>query len=206
MAVPFSTTGRTDPMARKTTPQIRQGDVLLLPVKAVPDGAAPVPPEDGRVVLARGEATLHHHSFAHGRGAALFREDGAGGGLYLMVTQAPPGVAADARRVAALVRPVQDALRAALAAAEAACAASGVNLDADQEGGRRPGEQSPFEGVLGAIQDALAHPALRALATAAIDTPLEHQEHDALAVPPGAYRVVGQMEWTDDHEPIRVSD
>src|SRR5258708_3535010 len=39
----------------------RQGDVLLLPVTDMPCGRS-VEPEAGRLVLARGEATGHHHS------------------------------------------------------------------------------------------------------------------------------------------------
>lgn len=66
----------------------RQGDVLLLPIadSELPAQRAAVPTENGRVVLAHGEATGHHHSFiAHDR-IALFREDGSGGGLYLAVS------------------------------------------------------------------------------------------------------------------------
>lgn len=41
----------------------RQGDVLLVPVTEMPRGR-PFAPEGGRLVLARGEATGHHHSVA----------------------------------------------------------------------------------------------------------------------------------------------
>src|SRR5437588_2244300 len=41
----------------------RQGDVLLVPVTEMPCGR-PVEAEGGRLVLARGEATGHHHSVA----------------------------------------------------------------------------------------------------------------------------------------------
>lgn len=51
--------------------QVRQGDVLIVPVDEIPDGAVVVPPEQGRVILARGEATGHHHSFAAGAGTTL---------------------------------------------------------------------------------------------------------------------------------------
>lgn len=44
--------------------QIRQGDVLLEAVEALPDGATAYPRElDGRVILAHGEATGHAHAF-----------------------------------------------------------------------------------------------------------------------------------------------
>ena len=41
--------------------QYRQGDVLLVAVSAVPDGALPRP-RSGRLVLAEGEATGHAHA------------------------------------------------------------------------------------------------------------------------------------------------
>ncbi len=69
---------------------VRQGDVLVLPITALPPKTLPVQPENGRLVLAHGEATGHHHSFAFGERVALFREDG-GGGLFGSVTgQAVP--------------------------------------------------------------------------------------------------------------------
>ncbi len=42
---------------------LRQGDVLLVPVADMPRGRT-IEPEGGRLVLARGEATGHHHSVA----------------------------------------------------------------------------------------------------------------------------------------------
>lgn len=39
----------------------RQGDVLIIPVEQVPDGATPIARERGRLVLAHGEATGHAH-------------------------------------------------------------------------------------------------------------------------------------------------
>ena len=62
---------------------IRQGDVLIIPCGKIPTGAARVDPENGRLIVARGEATGHHHSFPHRRGVTLFRDDGAGGGFYI---------------------------------------------------------------------------------------------------------------------------
>lgn len=46
------------------TLQPRQGDVLLNKITKVIDlsGATPIKPENGRLILARGEATGHHHS------------------------------------------------------------------------------------------------------------------------------------------------
>jgi hypothetical protein len=61
--------------------QYRHGDVFLRAVAAIPDDAKPVEPDRGRTVLAYGEVTGHAHAFAPGSRVALFREDGAGGGL-----------------------------------------------------------------------------------------------------------------------------
>ena len=51
--------------------QFRQGDVMLVPADMVPDGARAVKREGDRTVLAHGEATGHHHSFAAGAGVEL---------------------------------------------------------------------------------------------------------------------------------------
>jgi hypothetical protein len=88
----------------------RQGDVLLLRIGAMPDGER-LEPVDGRLILARGEVTGHHHSVA-ARDAALVE---AAEGVYLQI-MAP--------------------------------------------------------------------------------TPLEHQEHTAIWLPPGTYRVARQREYT----------
>jgi len=49
----------------KTIPQfIRQGDVLLVPVSAIPKGCKEVPDEGGRIVLMHGEVTGHAHAIA----------------------------------------------------------------------------------------------------------------------------------------------
>ena len=51
----------------------RQGDVLLIPVAAIPPRAKAVEAEGGRIVLAYGEATGHAHAIA-APGARLFSE------------------------------------------------------------------------------------------------------------------------------------
>lgn len=55
----------------------RQGDVLLVPVSTPVDltGATPEAPRAGRLILAEGEATGHHHSLAC-TAAGLFALDG----------------------------------------------------------------------------------------------------------------------------------
>lgn len=68
---------------------VAQGDVLVQRIEALPEQRIPVAPENGRLVLAHGEATGHHHSFALSDRVALFREDGAGSGLFLSMTEAP---------------------------------------------------------------------------------------------------------------------
>lgn len=52
----------------KTKPlPIRQGDVLLSPVKSLPAGCSEVPMDKGRIVLAYGEVTGHAHAISdHG--------------------------------------------------------------------------------------------------------------------------------------------
>jgi hypothetical protein len=51
----------------------RQGDVLIVPVKTVPDQLDPIERENGYVVIAHGEATGHAHVIKS-EGAALFRD------------------------------------------------------------------------------------------------------------------------------------
>jgi hypothetical protein len=43
---------------------VRQGDVLLVPVEEVPEGCEPVGRVGGRVILAEGEVTGHHHAIS----------------------------------------------------------------------------------------------------------------------------------------------
>lgn len=64
----------------------RQGDVLLVPVASVSGFAKVVKREGGRTILALGEATGHHHSFAGHAGVELLETpDGA---RFLRVTRA----------------------------------------------------------------------------------------------------------------------
>lgn len=69
---------------------VRQGDVFILPVSDIPQSAKAVAPENGRLIVARGEATGHHHSFPWARGATLFRDDGAGSGTAQYVRVETP--------------------------------------------------------------------------------------------------------------------
>jgi len=49
----------------------RQGDVLIEEVTGIPTNVKPVPRENGLAILAHGEVTGHHHSFASGSVALL---------------------------------------------------------------------------------------------------------------------------------------
>lgn len=70
--------------------QYRQGDIFLEMVDKIPNGAKSVQADGGRLIVARGEATGHHHSFPHRRGITMFRDDGGGSGGTLYVhTEAP---------------------------------------------------------------------------------------------------------------------
>ena len=55
----------------------RQGDVLLVPVANIPRGTTPVKREHGRVILAHGEITGHHHSIVE-EGVQLVTKEQAG--------------------------------------------------------------------------------------------------------------------------------
>lgn len=49
---------------RKMKFSARQGDILVLGVEELPEDLKAVPRDNGRVVLAYGEQTGHHHSIA----------------------------------------------------------------------------------------------------------------------------------------------
>ena len=66
------------------TRQYRQGDLLFEYVPAAPATAQPVQPEHGRLILARGEATGHHHSVPATVGTLSLEE---GGVMYLTVDE-----------------------------------------------------------------------------------------------------------------------
>lgn len=54
---------------------IRQGDVILIPIKNLPKNLELIPEEKGNIILAYGEVTGHSHAIASGT-AALFRSEG----------------------------------------------------------------------------------------------------------------------------------
>lgn len=57
---------------------LRQGDVLLVPVKSLPAGCTEIPPENGRIVLMHGEVTGHAHAIADWKGAEKMAKDAIG--------------------------------------------------------------------------------------------------------------------------------
>ena len=62
--------------------QVRQGDVLLVPVSKIPASAKEAEPQKNLpVILAFGETTGHMHGI-YGR-AKMFRDDGAGGATFI---------------------------------------------------------------------------------------------------------------------------
>ncbi len=69
--------------------QAHQGDVYLRRITELPANVAPVAPVNGRVVVALGETSGHHHSLA-GPHVAMFRDDGGGsGGMFYLRVDAP---------------------------------------------------------------------------------------------------------------------
>jgi len=55
----------------------RQGDVMLRRVDALPEGATIKPSENGKVVLAYGEKTLHHHRTENAEAVEYTMQDAA---------------------------------------------------------------------------------------------------------------------------------
>jgi hypothetical protein len=64
---------------------LRQGDIYLVPVKEVPEGLTEVPRENGRIVLAEGEATGHLHAIDSPEALFLAEDIDAIEGRFLKV-------------------------------------------------------------------------------------------------------------------------
>jgi len=56
------------------TKSYRQGDVPLVPVARIPESAVELPRTNGKVILAFGEVTGHHHRFESGSCATKLRD------------------------------------------------------------------------------------------------------------------------------------
>ncbi len=65
----------------------RQGDVLIIRVKTIPNGVLPVARDNGRVILAYGEVTGHAHAIKDRR-ATLF-SDPKLAAIFMHVSDAP---------------------------------------------------------------------------------------------------------------------
>jgi hypothetical protein len=65
----------------------RQGDVLIIPIKKLPQNLEFVPRDNNRVVLAYGEATGHSHAIKSEH-AALFRDPKLAA-IFMHVTDQP---------------------------------------------------------------------------------------------------------------------
>lgn len=71
---------------------IRQGDVLLVPVKKLPADCVEIPPERGRIVLMHGEATGHAHAIDDWKGAEKIAKDALGlAGRRARLLRSPDG-------------------------------------------------------------------------------------------------------------------
>ena len=68
------------------TKMYRQGDVLLVAVAEAPEGVRQ-PGEQGRLILAHGEVTGHHHSVAMADAELL---DAGAKGVFLRIMSATP--------------------------------------------------------------------------------------------------------------------
>lgn len=64
---------------------LRQGDILLVPVKKVPDGLHEIPREDGKIVLAEGEVSGHLHAIKAPGATFLTKDLGSPEDRYLVV-------------------------------------------------------------------------------------------------------------------------
>ncbi len=69
---------------------LRQGDVLLIAVAAIPEKTKAVPRENGRVVLAHGEVTGHHHSIVERDVELVTTQEADELRVWLSVTTAEP--------------------------------------------------------------------------------------------------------------------
>jgi len=67
---------------------LRQGDVLLIPIKSLPDNLEGVEREGSRLILAHGEVTGHAHAIKDQR-AALFRDPKLAAVFMQVVGDAP---------------------------------------------------------------------------------------------------------------------
>jgi hypothetical protein len=70
---------------KNTALMARQGDILLKSIPEIPEGLKPVKDQSGRLILAHGEVTGHHHSIQASPTTALYA--GKNDELYLLVKE-----------------------------------------------------------------------------------------------------------------------
>ena len=68
----------------KKTMQYRQGDVFLELVAEIPEKLKTIPATSGRLILARGESTGHHHSIKSGSSQLMSTPNGE---MFLLVQE-----------------------------------------------------------------------------------------------------------------------
>ncbi len=73
-------------MTKRTFKQYRQGDVLLVEIDQPSRTGKPINPEDGRIILARGELSGHAHAIRECDAKAKFFE-GEGDRRSLLMTE-----------------------------------------------------------------------------------------------------------------------
>ena len=73
-------------MKKRTLKQYRQGDVFLVEIDQPSRTGKPINPEDGRIILVRGESSGHAHAIRDSNGRGKFFE-GAGDRRYLLMTE-----------------------------------------------------------------------------------------------------------------------
>jgi hypothetical protein len=160
---------------------IRQGDVILIPVDSIPANAVELDArQGGKVILAYGEVTGHHHRFEAGSYATtLLRTDD--GSTFLRVEPT----------ITRLVLHAIDDTEA---------------RDVSVEDGRTvrlTAEQFASAQATLAAAATLEIPAVWYVPGAI----LWHEEHHGQVIPPGEYRLPGQRQYTSaDMPPIRVAD
>jgi hypothetical protein len=166
------------------TGDLCQGDVEIFRVPHVVsiDTTEEITPRDGRLILAEGEVTGHHHAIWNPQ-PALFRDDAMARELEV-----------DTAAIKAVTERLHDGEHKSLAEAEAKTGTARLY--------RAP------EAVRQLVQlGELTHGRL-AIGLLVVDggpVVLRHDEHDAVRLPEGRYYVGGQSEW-DAAEERRVAD
>jgi hypothetical protein len=156
---------------------LRQGDVPVVPVASIPIGAVPIARDGLRAILAYGEVTGHAHAI-HDRNATLL-EDPATKARYLRVI-AGDGIA---------IVPVAEE-------------------EPTDDRSIRVRDAFGLTVKFPLAEAAEVRAALAGKLTIHRDGSLvQHEEHDAIVIPPGLYALPGQREYTSaDMAPSRVAD